>query len=194
MILLSVTLNCLHALSAGYSDTHLILQQSCACGLLCLYMYSYIVNFLVSLPQANCIDSTAEPTKVFAEEIKKLQADKLKPQEQLTLEPYERDHAVVVGVFRYLIVHLYSGMVNLPQPGVVLVQCVFTLSYCQPTSTCLYPVWCWSSVCSHRAIVNLLQPASTQCGVGPVCVPIELLSTYFNLSQPSVVLVQYVFP
>lgn len=52
--------------------------------------------------QANCIDSTAEPTKVFAEEIKKLQADKLKPQEQITLEPYERDHAVVVGVYRWV--------------------------------------------------------------------------------------------
>ena len=50
--------------------------------------------------QANCIDSTAEPTKVFAGEIKKLQADQLKPQEQLTLEPYERDHAVVVGMYR----------------------------------------------------------------------------------------------
>ena len=31
-------------------------------------------------------------------------------------------------------------------------------------------------------------------GVGPVCVPIELLSTYFNLPQPSVVLVQCVSP
>ena len=51
-------------------------------------------------PQANCIDSTAEPAKVFAGEVKKLQAEKLKPQEQLTLEPYERDHAVVVGVYR----------------------------------------------------------------------------------------------
>ena len=29
----------------------------------------------------------------------------------------------------------------------------------------------------HRAIVNILQPSSTQCDVGPVCVPIELLST-----------------
>ena len=59
----------------------------------------------LSLPsplQANCIDSTAEPAKVFAGEIKKLQADQLKPQEQLTLEPYERDHAVVVGVFRWV--------------------------------------------------------------------------------------------
>ncbi len=56
----------------------------------------------LSSAQANCIDSTAEPAKVFAEEVKKLQADKLKPQEQLTLEPYERDHAVVVGVYRYV--------------------------------------------------------------------------------------------
>lgn len=50
--------------------------------------------------QASCIDSTAQPEAVFASEVKKLQADKLKPQEQLTLEPYERDHAVVVGIFR----------------------------------------------------------------------------------------------
>lgn len=58
--------------------------------------FSYHVLFF----QANCIDSTAAPEAVFAEEVKKLQADKLKPKEQLTLEPYERDHAVVVGVFR----------------------------------------------------------------------------------------------
>lgn len=50
--------------------------------------------------QANCIDSTAEPAAVFAGEVKKMQSEKMKPQEQLTLEPYERDHAVVVGVYR----------------------------------------------------------------------------------------------
>lgn len=50
--------------------------------------------------QASCIDSTAQPEAVFAAEVKKLQADKLKPLEQITLEPYERDHAVVVGSFR----------------------------------------------------------------------------------------------
>ena len=60
--------------------------------------------------QANCIDSTAEPAKVFAGEIKKLQADKLKPQEQLTLEPYERDHAVVVGTYRYGHVYVASNI------------------------------------------------------------------------------------
>lgn len=37
---------------------------------------------------------------MFASEVKKLQSEKLKPKEQLTLEPYERDHAVVVGIYR----------------------------------------------------------------------------------------------
>ena len=50
--------------------------------------------------QANCIDSTAEPEAVFAAEVNKLKSEKIKPQEQLTLEPYERDHAVVVGCYR----------------------------------------------------------------------------------------------
>lgn len=53
-------------------------------------------HFVISI-KASCIDSTAKPEAVFAAEVKKLTADKLKPQEQLTLEPYERDHAVVCG-------------------------------------------------------------------------------------------------
>jgi rRNA 2'-O-methyltransferase fibrillarin len=57
-------------------------------------------NRLLSFLQANCIDSTAQPEAVFAGEVKKLQAEKMKPQEQITLEPYERDHAVVVGTYR----------------------------------------------------------------------------------------------
>ncbi|XP_037952871.1 rRNA 2'-O-methyltransferase fibrillarin isoform X2 [Teleopsis dalmanni] len=56
-------------------------------------------HFVISI-KASCIDSTAQPEAVFAAEVKKMQADKLKPQEQITLEPYERDHAVVVGVYR----------------------------------------------------------------------------------------------
>nr|KAJ3419675.1 fibrillarin [Polyrhizophydium stewartii] len=50
--------------------------------------------------KANCIDSTVDAATVFAREVKKLQEDKVKPQEQLTLEPYERDHAIVVGQYR----------------------------------------------------------------------------------------------
>merc|ERR1711899_345029 len=56
-------------------------------------------HFVISI-KANCIDSTAEPEGVFAGEGKKMQAEKMKPQEQVTLEPYERDHAVVVGIYR----------------------------------------------------------------------------------------------
>lgn len=56
-------------------------------------------HFVISI-KASCIDSIAQPEAVFAAEVKKLIADKLKPQEQITLEPYERDHAVVVGVYR----------------------------------------------------------------------------------------------
>lgn len=56
-------------------------------------------NFVISI-KANCIDSTASPEIVFAREVKKLQEEQFKPREQITLEPYERDHAVVVGVYR----------------------------------------------------------------------------------------------
>merc|ERR1719440_1899199 len=56
-------------------------------------------HFVVSI-KASCIDSTATPEAVFAAEVAKLQKDQFKPKEQLTLEPYERDHAVVVGLYR----------------------------------------------------------------------------------------------
>merc|ERR1719238_2517315 len=57
--------------------------------------------FIISI-KANCVDSTAKPEAVFASEIDKLKKDKCKPKEQLTLEPYHRDHAVVVGTYRPL--------------------------------------------------------------------------------------------
>lgn len=50
--------------------------------------------------KANCIDSTAKPEAVFAMERERLKAEDFKPLEQLTLEPYERDHAVLVAVYR----------------------------------------------------------------------------------------------
>jgi len=56
-------------------------------------------KFVMSI-KANCIDSTVSAEIVFAREVKKLQEDNLKPSEQITLEPYERDHAVVVGTYR----------------------------------------------------------------------------------------------
>ena len=56
-------------------------------------------HFVISI-KASCVDSTIPAEAVFQSEVKKLRAEQFKPKEQLTLEPYERDHAVVVGVYR----------------------------------------------------------------------------------------------
>ncbi|KAF2657589.1 Fibrillarin [Lophiostoma macrostomum CBS 122681] len=50
--------------------------------------------------KANCIDSTAAPEAVFAAEVDKLRKERIKPKEQLTLEPFERDHAMVCGIYQ----------------------------------------------------------------------------------------------
>lgn len=49
--------------------------------------------------KANCIDSTAPAAVVFENERNLLLAEGIKPIEQLTLEPYERDHALVIGEY-----------------------------------------------------------------------------------------------
>ncbi|XWS37866.1 hypothetical protein CRYUN_Cryun19dG0082200 [Craigia yunnanensis] len=56
-------------------------------------------HFVISI-KANCIDSTVPAEAVFQNEVKKLQQDQFKPFEQVTLEPFERDHACVVGGYR----------------------------------------------------------------------------------------------
>ncbi|CDY54089.1 BnaC08g47290D [Brassica napus] len=56
-------------------------------------------HFVISI-KANCIDSTVPAEAVFQSEVKKLQQEQFKPAEQVTLEPFERDHACVVGTYR----------------------------------------------------------------------------------------------
>ncbi|CAD8196285.1 unnamed protein product [Paramecium octaurelia] len=55
-------------------------------------------HFMISI-KANCIDSTNRAEVVFQHEVQRLKDEGLTPQEQLTLEPYERDHAIVIGVY-----------------------------------------------------------------------------------------------
>lgn len=74
-------------------------DQARIVGLNAQYFLKNGGNFVISI-KASCIDSTAPPEAVFAREVKKLQEMQLRPKEQVTLEPYERDHAMVVGVFR----------------------------------------------------------------------------------------------
>ena len=74
-------------------------DQARIVGLNAQYFLKSGGNFVISI-KANCIDSTAAPEAVFASEIKKLQTMDFKPKEYVTLEPFERDHAVVVGTYR----------------------------------------------------------------------------------------------
>lgn len=74
-------------------------DQARIVGLNAKYFLKNDGHFNISI-KANCIDSTVAAEIVFANEIKKLQEMGFKPFEQVTLEPYERDHAVVTGVYR----------------------------------------------------------------------------------------------
>ncbi|EWC74207.1 rRNA 2'-O-methyltransferase fibrillarin [Plasmodium falciparum UGT5.1] len=55
--------------------------------------------FIISI-KANCVDSTAKPEVVFASEMEKLKKENCKPKEKLTLEPFHRHHAIVLGMYR----------------------------------------------------------------------------------------------
>lgn len=63
------------------------------------HLFWCLLNWIFCF-QANCIDSTVPAEAVFQSEVKKLQQDQFKPLEQVTLEPFERDHACVVGGYR----------------------------------------------------------------------------------------------
>ena len=60
------------------------------------HLYLKVGGGVVVSVKANCIDSTAAPEAVFAREVQKMKEERIKPFEQLTLEPFER------GEFRYL--------------------------------------------------------------------------------------------
>ncbi|KAI0124370.1 rRNA 2'-O-methyltransferase fibrillarin [Xylariales sp. AK1849] len=64
------------------------------------HMFLKIGGGVVISIKANCIDSTAPAEQIFAQEVQKLRAERIKPQEQLTLEPYERDHCIVIGQYQ----------------------------------------------------------------------------------------------
>ena len=55
--------------------------------------------FVISI-KASCVDSTKQPEVVFASEIENLRSYKFRPTERISLEPYERDHIVVTGMYR----------------------------------------------------------------------------------------------
>lgn len=72
-------------------------DQARIMGLNCKYFLKRGGHFMISI-KANCIDSTKEPTVVFENQVQALKSEGLQPKEQLTLEPYENDHAMVIGI------------------------------------------------------------------------------------------------
>lgn len=56
-------------------------------------------HFVISI-KASCIDSTKAPEIIYAQEIERLKEEKFRPVERISLEPYERDHIVVSGMYR----------------------------------------------------------------------------------------------
>lgn len=55
--------------------------------------------FVISI-KASCVDSTKPPEQVYAQQIEALREQKFRPVEKISLEPYERDHIVVTGMYR----------------------------------------------------------------------------------------------
>ena len=56
-------------------------------------------QFVIAI-KASCVDSTLPPEVVYANEVQRLREEKFRPVEQMTLEPYERDHVIVTGMYR----------------------------------------------------------------------------------------------
>lgn len=103
-------------------------------------------NVIISI-KASCIDSTAPPETVFAREVQFLKDNKFKPLEQVTLEPYERDHAMVTGTHLkciYLVVKLMMS----PQPNIRGINSSLTRLVARDIypSCFLYPFPCLSSM------------------------------------------------
>lgn len=57
-------------------------------------------GYVVISIKASCIDSTAKPEHVFTAERTKMKEQEMHPIEQITLNPYERDHAIVSARYR----------------------------------------------------------------------------------------------
>jgi len=56
-------------------------------------------GFVFSI-KASCVDSTADPEIVFKQQTNELKEYGLKTKEQVTIEPFERNHAIAAGVYK----------------------------------------------------------------------------------------------
>ncbi|KAH7669567.1 Fibrillarin protein [Dioscorea alata] len=61
-------------------------------------------RFMISV-NAKRVDPTAPPDVVFAQELIKLYAEKFKPLDEATLEPFARNHSCIFGGYRIVNIH-----------------------------------------------------------------------------------------
>ena len=92
------------------------------------YHYLKVGGGVVVSIKANCIDSTAAPEMVFAREVQKLKEEKIKPFEQLTLEPYERGMTISVTILFFVSFALLNPhhQILIPKPTKKLTRATTT--------------------------------------------------------------------
>jgi len=109
--------------------------------------------------KANCIDSTAPAEAVFSREIDALRAEMFKPLEQITLEPYERDHAMVTGL-SYNLECPHSLLIGYPQHGTFGISNVMQISRCFSAVPCIVYIY---------ALLSYSTVSRKSCGVFFLC-------------------------
>lgn len=97
---------------------------------------SYLKNggHAVMSIKASCIDSVAAPEVVFAKEVDTLRKLQFTPKEQVTLEPFERGHAMVTAQYRYVGINLNLFLSGLPKRSSRRHKC----SICRPIVYIIY--------------------------------------------------------
>lgn len=68
-------------------------------GINCKYFLKNGGHWMIAI-KASCIDSTLPPKVVFESEGQRLKEQGLTPSRYMTLEPYQKDHCVIVGTYR----------------------------------------------------------------------------------------------
>ncbi|KAF7699464.1 rRNA 2'-O-methyltransferase fibrillarin [Cucumispora dikerogammari] len=76
-------------------------DQTRIVGLNAQYFLKAKGGVMISI-KANCVDSTVNPEVVFGMEVNVMRKEGIKPKEQVGLEPFEKDHCMLIGEYKGL--------------------------------------------------------------------------------------------
>lgn len=74
-------------------------DQARIMGINCKHFLRDGGNFMIAI-KSSCVDSTLDPEVVFAQQIDMLKGEGLTVDSYVSLEPYQKDHALVIGSYR----------------------------------------------------------------------------------------------